>query len=212
MAQKPMDLLDLAAAFSSLPLPDGKRAAIVTLGGGWGVVTADLCADYGLEVPELSSKLIAKMDRMLPAYWSRSNPIDLVGDRDPSIPITAIEELVKWDGCDAVINLGIMGRRIMVKRFGQSVLKSDPQYDEEFIDQLNQQFLKFEKEYIERIVKLMEKFKKPIFGVSLLPDEKNKTLYRVAGSEYKGVFYPTPERAVKSFAKMVEYNRFLKKF
>jgi acyl-CoA synthetase (NDP forming) len=212
VAQKPMDLLDLAAAFSSLPLPEGRRAAIVTLGGGWGVVTADLCAEYGLEVPELSSQLVAKMDRMLPAYWSRSNPIDLVGDRDPSIPMTAIEELIKWDGCDAVINLGIMGRRIMVKRFGQSVLKADPQYDQEFVDQMNQHFFKFEKEYIAHIVKLMEKYKKPIFGVSLLPDENNQTLYRVAGSEFKGVFYPTPERAVKSFAKMAGYNRFLKKF
>jgi len=211
LAQEPMDLLDLAAAFSSLPLPEGRRAAIVTLGGGWGVVTADLCAEYGLEVPELSAKLIGKMDRMLPAYWSRSNPIDLVGDRDPSIPLTALEELMKWDGCDAVINLGIMGRRIMVKRFGESVLKADPQYDEAFVDQVNQQFLKFEKEYIEHIVKLMEKFQKPIFGVSLLPDENNQTVYRVAGNEFKGVFYPTPERAVKSFAKMVEYNRFLKK-
>jgi len=212
LAQKPMDLLDLAAAFSSLPLPQGRRAAIVTLGGGWGVVTADLCADCGLEVPGLSSELVAKMDRMLPAYWSRSNPIDLVGDRDHSIPMIAIEELMKWDGCDAVINLGIMGRRIMVKRFGESVLKSDPQYDEDFIAQVNQQYLKFEKDYIEHIVQLMEKFQKPIFGVSLLPDEKNQTLYRVADSEFKGVFYPTPERAVKSFAKMVEYNRFLKKF
>ena len=92
------------------------------------------------------------------------------------------------------------------------MLKSDPQYDEDFIAQVNQQYLKFEKDYIEHIVQLMEKFQKPIFGVSLLPDEKNQTLYRVAGSEYKGVFYPTPERAVKSFAKMVEYNRFLKKF
>jgi acyl-CoA synthetase (NDP forming) len=151
------------------------------------------------------------MDRMLPAYWSRSNPIDLVGDRDPSIPLTALEELMKWDGCDAVINLGIMGRRIMVKRFGESVLKADPQYDETFVDQVNQQFLKFEKEYIEHIVKLMGKFQKPIFGVSLLPDENNQTVYRVAGNEFKAVFYPTPERAVKSFAKMVEYNRFLKK-
>jgi len=212
VVQKSMDLLDLAAAFSSLPLPEGRRAAIVTLGGGWGVVTADLCAEYGLEVPELSSQLVAKMDRMLPAYWSRSNPIDLVGDRDPSIPMTAIEELVKWDGCDAVINLGIMGRRIMVKRFGQSVLKADPKYDEAFVDQMNQQFLQFEKEYIAHIVNLMVKYKKPIFGVSLLPDEKNQTLYRVAGSEFKGVFYPTPERAVKSFAKMAGYNRFLKKF
>ena len=212
MAEKPMDLLDLAAAFSSLPLPRGKRAAIMTLGGGWGVVTADLCAEFGLDVPELTSEFIAKMDQMLPAYWSRSNPIDLVGDRDPSVPMIALEELMKWDGCDGVINLGILGRRIMVKRFGESVLKSDPNYSVEFIDKMNQQFVKFENEYINHIVKLMDQFEKPIFGVSLLPDEKNKTLYRVDGSSFKGVFYPTPERAVKAYAKMVEYYQFLKKF
>jgi acyl-CoA synthetase (NDP forming) len=211
LAQKPMDLLDLAAAFSSLPLPEGRRVAIVTLGGGWGVVTADLCAEYGLEVPELSTELVAKLDRMLPSYWSRSNPIDLVGDRDPSIPMTAIEELMRWDGCDAIINLGIMGRRIMVKRFAEWVLKSDPQYDAEFIDQVNQQYLQFEKEYVQHIVSLMEKFQKPVLGVSLLPDEKNQTLYRVDESEFKGVFYPTPERAVKSIAKMADYNQFIKK-
>jgi acyl-CoA synthetase (NDP forming) len=57
----------------------------------------------------------------------------------------------------------------------------------------------------------MNQYKKPIFGVSLLPDENNQTLYRVNSSAYKGVFYPTPERAVKAFAKMVGYNRFLKK-
>ena len=212
LAKEPMDLLDLAAAFSSLPLPEGRRAAIVTLGGGWGVVTADLCAEYGLEVPELSSQLLDKMDQLLPAYWSRSNPIDLVGIRDPAVPLTTLEELMKWDGCDAVINLGIMGRRIMIKRFGLSVLKADPQYDQEFVDQMNQGFLDFEKQYIEHIVNLMETYQKPIFGVSLLPDEKNQTLYRVTGSEYHGVFYPTPERAVKSYAKMVDYNRFLNKF
>jgi len=211
-ADYPMDLLDLAAAFSSLPLPAGNRAAIMTLGGGWGVVTADLCAEYGLDVPVLSAQLIAKMDGMLPAYWSRSNPIDLVGDRDPSIPMTVLEELSKWDGCDAVINLGILGRRIMVKRFGESVLKADPDYSAEVIDKINEQFIEFENKYINHIVKLMDQYKKPIFGVSLLPDENNQTLYRVAGSSYKGVFYPTPERAVKAFAKMVGYHRFLKKF
>jgi acyl-CoA synthetase (NDP forming) len=211
-AEKPMDLLDLAAAFSSLPLPAGNRAAIMTLGGGWGVVTADLCAEYGLDVPELSAPLIAKMDGMLPAYWSRSNPIDLVGDRDPSIPMTVLEELSIWDGCDAIINLGIMGRRIMVKRFAASVLQADPAYSPEVIETINEQFVEFEKNYIEHIVRLMDQYKKPIFGVSLLPDENNQTLYRVAGSSYKGVFYPTPERAVKAFAKMFEYHRFLKKF
>jgi acyl-CoA synthetase (NDP forming) len=210
-AEKPMDLLDLAAAFSSLPLPEGNRAAIMTLGGGWGVVTADLCAEYGLDVPKLSNDLIEKMDAMLPAYWSRSNPIDLVGDRDPCVPLTVLEELSKWDGCDAIINLGILGRRIMVKRFGKSVVKVDRAYSAEFIDSINEQFIEFEDKYINHIVNLMNQYKKPIFGVSLLPDENNQTLYRVNSSAYKGVFYPTPERAVKAFAKMVGYNRFLKK-
>ena len=203
--EKPMDLLDLAAAFSSLPLPAGNRAAIMTLGGGWGVVTADLCTEFGIEVPELTMKLIEKIGRILPPYWSRSNPIDLVGERNPSVPMRVLEELLKWNGCDAVINLGIMGRRIMVKRFGQSVLRADPEYSTEFIAKINQQLAEFENEYIEHIVKLMDQHKKPIFGVSLLPDEKNQTLYRVDGSSYKAVFYPTPERAVKAFSKMVEY-------
>jgi acyl-CoA synthetase (NDP forming) len=210
-AEKPMDLLDLAAAFSSLPLPEGNRAAIMTLGGGWGVVTADLCAEYGLEVPELTPELIARIDCMLPSYWSRSNPIDLVGDRDFSIPMNILEELLQWEGCDAVINLGVFGRRIMVRRFGESVLKADPDYSVETINMMNQQFIEFEKNYIRRIVNLMDRHHKPIFGVSLLPDENNQTIYRVKASGFKGVFYPTPERAVKAFAKMVEYHRFLKR-
>ena len=49
-----MTLLDLSAAFSSLPLPRGRRVAIMTFGGGWGVLTADLCYVRGLEVPKLS--------------------------------------------------------------------------------------------------------------------------------------------------------------
>ncbi|MCK5349272.1 MAG: acetate--CoA ligase family protein, partial [Desulfobacula sp.] len=47
---QPMELLDLSAVFSSLPLPKGNRVAIMTLGGGWGVITTDLCAEHGLEV------------------------------------------------------------------------------------------------------------------------------------------------------------------
>ena len=146
---------------------------------------------------------------MLPSYWSRSNPIDLVGERDPTVPMTVLEELMKWDGCDAVINLGILGRRIMVKRFGESILKADAGYSADFINQINDKFLEFEDAYIKHIVALMDQYKKPVFGVSLLPDENNKTLYRVEGSPFKGVFYPTPERAVQAFSKMVGYHRFL---
>jgi len=204
--EHPMDLLDLAASFSSLPLPRGNRTAIMTLGGGWGVVTADLCSEFGLEVPELSKEIIERIDKILPPFWSRSNPVDIVGENDPSLPGIIIEELLQWEGCDAVINLGIVGKKIFIEQFGRSVLKADPDYSSEFLDSILEQLALFEKQYIEHVVRLMEKYNKPVFGVSLLTDEDAKTVYRVENSPLKGLFFPTPERAVKSFAKMYEYR------
>ncbi|MFZ3045858.1 MAG: acetate--CoA ligase family protein [Desulfatirhabdiaceae bacterium] len=204
-----MDLLDLAAAFSSLPLPKGNRAAIMTLGGGWGVVTADLCAEFGLVVPELSDSLLAEIDTILPPYWSRANPVDIVGESDLTIPLKIIELLLKWDGCDAVINLGIMGRRILVRKLSESVSLSDPTYSPEFLAMMNQTMIDFEKNYTEHIIRLMETFQKPIFGVSLLTEDQDKMVYHVENKSYKAVYYETPERAVNVFAKMVQYQKFL---
>jgi acyl-CoA synthetase (NDP forming) len=204
----PMELLDLGAAFSSLPLPKGNRAAIMTLGGGWGVVTADLCAQFGLDVIELSPDIIEAIDQILPPYWSRSNPIDLVGERDPSIPQAVLELLLEWDGCDAVINLGTVGRQEVLKSLGESVLKADSTYSPEFIKQIHHDLKKFEKDYITQIVRLMEQYNKPVYGVSMLPDEKHQTVYPVKKHEFKGVFFPTPERAVCAFAKMIQYQKF----
>lgn len=205
----PMDLLDLAAAFSSLPLPQGNRAAIMTLGGGWGVVAADLCSAHGIEIPKLSPALMDRFNRMLPPFWSRANPVDIVGERDPSIPLTIMSELLAWDGCDGVINLGILGRRVFGNRMADAILKIDPDTSEDFVMAAKQFLYDSEKQYIEHIVNLMEKYQKPIYGVSLLKGETDQTVYRVGESPYKGVFYETPERAIKAFARMVEYARFV---
>jgi acyl-CoA synthetase (NDP forming) len=207
---QPMELLDLAAAFSSLPLPRGNRVAIMTLGGGWGVITADLCAEFGLTVPKLSPDLVDKFDARLPPFWSRSNPVDLVGERDFDLPLRVMEELLRWEGCDGVINLGIFGRRHIVKRFGKVVLNADPAYSREFINEVNRHMSRFEKTYVRHIVNLMKVYQKPVIGVSLMPDKKNKTVYQVRSKAYRGIFFPTPERAVKAFAKMFEYQRFIR--
>ncbi len=55
----------------------------------------------------------------------------------------------------------------------------------------------------------MERHQKPVFGVSLLTEAADRTIVPAEHGRYKGLFYPTPERAVKAFAKMVEYRRFL---
>lgn len=209
--ERSMDLLDLSAAFSSLPLPKGNRAAIMTLGGGWGVITADLCSEYHIEVPELSQELIDHLNTILPPYWSHSNPVDIVGENDMTIPIRIMEALMKWDGCDAVINLGIMGRRILANKLAESISKADPTYSSEFLAMMGKKLLEFEDEYVQHIVGLMETCEKPVFGVSLLKECQDKTVCSVNDSRYKGVFYESPERAVKAFSRMVEYRRFLER-
>jgi acyl-CoA synthetase (NDP forming) len=206
--EQSMDLLDCAAGFSSLPLPKGNRAAIMTLGGGWGVVTADLCSEYGITLPDLTPEIIHKFDKLLPAYWSRSNPIDLVGERDDTLPMTVIEELLKWEGCDAVINLGIMGRKHLAGLYMDSVLECDPAYPPDLLESIRQSREVYEKTYVEKIVRLMETYKKPVIGVSLLTDVMDRTIYMVDDSTYKGVFFTTPERAVKTLAKMYEYQQY----
>ena len=207
---QPIELLDLSAVFASLPLPKGNRVAIMTLGGGWGVITTDLCAEYGLDVPELPQTIIDKFDTILPQFWSRGNPVDIVGESDLSIPKICMEELAKWDGCDAVIHLGIHGRRIMVNNMAESLSKSDPEFDREKAEMVKTYFQQFEEDYTKYIVELTTQYEKPILGVSILTDSLSKTLYPVDEYNYKGVYFPSPERAVKALCGMVQYRTWLK--
>jgi acyl-CoA synthetase (NDP forming) len=55
----------------------------------------------------------------------------------------------------------------------------------------------------------MEKYDKPVFGVSIMTDANSRTVNRVESRNFSSVFFQTPEKAVKTFSKMYEYNRFL---
>jgi acyl-CoA synthetase (NDP forming) len=204
-----MDLLDLCAAFSSLPLPRGRRVAIMTFGGGWGVLTADLCYENGLDVPKLSTEVIERMDQYLPSFWSRSNPVDLVGERDPSLPLKVVRELLKWDGCDAVINLAMTGWSLAFDRLVESTLFVDPNADTAFMSSMRQLMSNLNSSYTGQIVRLMEEYGKPVVHVSMASDENQQTVMDGGGHRYKGVFFPTPERAVKVMAQMYKYQHWL---
>ncbi len=204
--EQPMELLDLAAAFSSLPLPRGPRVAIMTWGGGWGVVTADLCERNGLEVPALDEALTARIDEILPPYWNRMNPVDLVGEQDPTVPNRVLEALASWDGCDAVMCLGILGRKLFMSSLGSAATKADPSVDEDRISQVKAFVDHFESTHVSHSVEMMVRHEKPVIGVSLLADGQSKLIREVSGSPFQGVFYNTPEGAVKALAGMVSYR------
>jgi acyl-CoA synthetase (NDP forming) len=210
LVEQPMDLLDLSAAFSSLPLPQGKGIGIMTLGGGWGVVASDLCIENGLEVPKLSEDVISRVNKLLPPFWSHANPVDLVAEMNTELHMTILEELLQWDGCDAVIHMGMIGRRIMIKAVLESTIAVDKDYDHKYEEDTLQFLDDFEKLFVERTVRLMEKYDKPVIGVYLLNDDKTRTITEVEGCKYKGVNFITPERAVKALGKMYKYAQWLK--
>jgi acyl-CoA synthetase (NDP forming) len=207
--EQPIELLDMATVFSSLPMPKGGRVALMTLGGGWGVVTTDLCAEYGLEVPKLSQKTMERLNACLPDFWSHDNPVDIVGETDPQIPKICLEELLKWDGCDAVIHLGIHGRRLLIYAMAKAVLKTDPDMTKKKTEMFMADLIKAEADYTRYTVEMIQKYNKPVVGVSLLTDELSRTLYPYDDLDYKGVFFPSPERAVKALAGMVRYRKWL---
>jgi acyl-CoA synthetase (NDP forming) len=179
---------------------------IVTLGGGWGVVTSDECNEKGLAVPALSAESINAIDRHLPSFWSRGNPVDLVGTRNPEAPLAAVEELLKSDDIDCVISLGIVGRIEFLRLMNRSTKEVDKTIPPGFLDQTETILRGYEEKYIATTAELMERYEKPVIGVSLVKTSGG-AVRPVAGRRYSPVLYESPESAVHVLAKMVEYQR-----
>lgn len=95
----------------------GKRVAIMTMGGSWGVVLSDFLEEQGLQVVELSPALQMRLrDLGLPIRASTRNPVDLGAsgmstDVDTIASIT--REILHSNEIDALILHGI-GRFGMV--------------------------------------------------------------------------------------------------
>ncbi len=82
-ARDPGELFRISFAFSSLPIPAGRNAAVVTTGGGWGIECADALETRGIVLPPLPKPVFEVADKVLPEFWSKRNPIDMVATPDP---------------------------------------------------------------------------------------------------------------------------------
>lgn len=74
------ELFDAAEVLDSKKLPAGPRLAIVTAAGGPGVMATDALIDLGGELAKLSDESIKQLNTFLPPYWSKANPVDVLGD------------------------------------------------------------------------------------------------------------------------------------
>ena len=77
------ELFDCAQLMAKQPLPSGHSLGILTNGGGPGVMAVDALSNLGIEPASLSRETIKKLDDVLPPFWSKANPIDILGDASP---------------------------------------------------------------------------------------------------------------------------------
>ncbi|MEO0968737.1 MAG: bifunctional acetate--CoA ligase family protein/GNAT family N-acetyltransferase [Cyanobacteria bacterium J06639_18] len=85
------ELFDMAEILAKQPRPKGKRLTILTNAGGPGVIATDALITGGGELAQLSEDTRNSLKQLLPANGSYNNPIDLLGDAQPSRYASALE-------------------------------------------------------------------------------------------------------------------------
>ena len=98
------EAIDAVAYFSCQPLPTGRRVALVCNTGGAGVLAADACARYGLEVPPLAAATQDALAAMLPGTGAAvANPIDTTAGVSAELFGRVLETVAADPGIDAII-------------------------------------------------------------------------------------------------------------
>jgi len=97
------DMFECAELLARQRVPKGPRLAIVTNAGGPGVMATDtLMARHGV-LAKLSDETMNKLNELLPPFWSRGNPVDVLGDGSPERYAKATEIVLSDRGVDAAL-------------------------------------------------------------------------------------------------------------
>jgi len=101
------ELFDCAETLGRLKSPPGKRLAILTNGGGIGVLAIDRLVELGGIPAAVAPDVREKLDAVLPPTWSRSNPVDIIGDADSARYAATLEVLLADPGNDAILVMNV---------------------------------------------------------------------------------------------------------
>lgn len=101
------EMFEAAEVISRVKSVAGDRIAIVSNGGGVGVLAADTLADLRGVLAHLEQKTMDALDAVLPPTWSHGNPIDIIGDAGPDRYRAAVAEVMRDGNTDAVLVMNV---------------------------------------------------------------------------------------------------------
>jgi len=176
-AQSISQLFAAAKSLSQNIQIKSNRIAILTNGGGPGVMATDRAVELGLKLPDLSETSIQQLNALLPEHWSHGNPIDILGDATGERYTKALEICQNdknFDGTLIILTPQAMSDPTAI---AQSIVEYQKQSDSD----------------------------KPIFtawlGESLVSD--GRKLF----SQAKIPTFRTPEAAVEAFSFIATYHK-----
>jgi acyl-CoA synthetase (NDP forming) len=187
------EVVDLGTCMAYLPLRPGRRVAIITQGGGAGVMAADEVARHSLQLAELPAELYASFDPLLPAFWSKQNPLDTVASAGGDVMPKILTGVAECDAVDAVLMMSVLG--IPTSAGGEREIGAHG----EFLS-----LSAWEDELMALIAELMEKTGKPIINVPDMPIRGSVFDY---GKRYRPIVLSSARSAALALDRMEWYAR-----
>ena len=181
------ELLDMGKALAYQPPARGPRVAILTDGGGAGVLAADEAELQGLEVVELSGETLRRFEELkregvLPPFAATGNPVDITGSATTEMYEASLELLLRDDRVDAVVLIALHH------------IPGIPSIEE----------------LVERTAGVAAKFRKPVVVATIGNSEAVRFLRRYYEEHFVPA-YPSPERAVRALKALVAYGTYLRR-
>ncbi len=173
------ELFDCAETLGRVESPPGKRLAILTNGGGIGVLAVDRLVELGGIPAAISPAAREKLDAVLPRTWSGSNPVDIVGDADPARYAAALEVLLADASNDAILVMNVQTAIASADDIAATVTDAVGKYRQQH-----------------------RGFAKPVLAVWVGADQKIGDLLSGAGIPN----YPTEDDAVRGFMHLVQHR------
>jgi len=100
------DLHQLYAAFETLAntkVLKGDRLAVITNGGAPGIMAVDALISRGGKLAQLEPEVLAQLSQLMPAYWPRTNPVDIAGDCTPQRLAKAVSAVLDSKEIDTLL-------------------------------------------------------------------------------------------------------------
>jgi acetyltransferase len=173
------ELFDCAETLGRIGSPPGKRLAILTNGGGIGVLAIDRLVELGGVPAPITPATRERLDAVLPPTWSGSNPVDIIGDADAARYAAALEVLLADPDNDAVLVMNVQTAIAPADEIAAAVTSLVSRYRQQ-----------------------QRGFAKPVLAVWVGADQKTCSLLSDAGIPN----YPTEDDAVRGFMYLVQHR------